>query len=270
MKLSSIIIYPIKSLAGIQLNSAIVEKRGLQYDRRWMLVDQDGLFISQRKFPIMALLQVSIKDEEMIVFHKDYPNQGLSIPLRPSNKESITVHVFNSPSEAIVYESPINDWFSTMLQTDCRLVFMPNSASRMANPKNAGPNELVSFADGYPYLIIGEASLADLNSRMDTPVPMNRFRPNFVFSGNLPYEEDNWSMIKIGNLDFKAVKNCSRCSLITVDQQTGITGKEPLLTLSKYRKFDHKVIFGKNLCWLKEKGLDNPIVRLGDEIIIKE
>jgi uncharacterized protein YcbX len=140
----------------------------------------------------------------------------------------------------------MDDWFSEILGIKCHLVKMPESSERKVD-RNYVENKIVSFADGYPFLIIGQSSLEDLNSRMEVPLPMNRFRTNFVFTGGNSFDEDNWNKFKIGNVIFKSVKPCARCVITTTNQETAERLQEPLLTLSKYRKIDNKVMFGMNL-----------------------
>ncbi len=140
----------------------------------------------------------------------------------------------------------IDSWFSEIIGIKCHLVKMPETTKRVVDESYA-KNKIVSFADGYPFLIIGQASLDDLNSRMEIPLPMNRFRTNFVFTGGNPFEEDNWKKFKIGNLKFEAVKPCARCVITTTNQETAERLHEPLLTLSKFRKIDNKVMFGMNV-----------------------
>jgi hypothetical protein len=157
-----------------------------------------------------------------------------------------------------------SEWFSAILGKNCRLVSFPENNPRPVNPDHAINNDQVSLADGYPCLIIGQSSLDDLNSRMEIPLPMNRFRPNIVFSGGKPFEEDEWKNISIGQNRFAGIKLCPRCVVTTVDQDTGIKGAEPLRTLATYRARDNKVYFGKDLIPLNY----NEIAE-GDEIILE-
>ena len=244
--LSEINIYPIKSLAGISLNSAEVEERGLKYDRRWVLVDESNTFFTQRDFPEMALINVSVENTGLQLKHKKKTIEPLVIPFEFEHKEKSDVVIWEDVVIGEFYNHEIDEWFSDILGIKCRLVKMPESTKRIVDKKYA-KNKIVSFADGYPFLIIGQASLDDLNSRLEKPLPMNRFRTNFVFTGGKPFEEDNWKKFKIGNVIFQAVKPCARCVITTTDQETAERAHEPLLTLSKYRKIDNKVNFGMNL-----------------------
>ncbi len=249
----------IKSLGGIRVKSAKVFEKGLEHDRRWMLIDRDNEFMSQRIYPKMALFKLQIPNYKFQIVHR---------------KDSIILSfnhpVVDKPIKAVVWDDEVevhevskefSSWFSERLGIDCKLVSFPENNSRPVDENYQINHENVSLADAYPFLIIGEQSLADLNLRLEVPVPMNRFRPNLVFSGGLPYEEDTWENFSIGKNKFAAVKLCARCVLTTVNQETGEKGIEPLATLSKYRKQDNKVLFGKNLI-----AIDHDEIFEGDEI----
>lgn len=253
MQLQNIYIYPIKSLGGIRLEEAILEERGLRYDRRWMLVDRDGVFLSQRKHPKMALLQTAISGEFIKVYLKDQPEMSINIPFDPISGDMLSVSVWDDTFQAQVVDYGINHWFSDILGFACSLMYMPDTTARKVSPKYAVNHESVSFADAMPYLLIGQASLDDLNSKLVDPVPMDRFRPNLVFTGGNAYEEDQWDKLQIGEAIFKITKPCARCVMTAVDQSTGTKGKEPLKTLSTYRLMDGKVMFGQNMLLLEGK-----------------
>jgi uncharacterized protein len=263
MRLSEINIYPIKSLKGISLDSAKVEARGLEFDRRWMLVDKQNQFLTQREIPAMSLIKIAIDGENLTASLDD---RKLKVPFIPDG-DSATVKIWSSKVKGQFYDEATDAWFSEALSHECRLVLMPESTKRKVSPFYAVRKfkDTVSFADGYPFLLIGEGSLADLNSRLDTPVPMNRFRPNLVVSGSEAFAEDSWKKIRVGETVFHLVKPCARCVITTVDQSTGEkNGKEPLKTLATYRTREGKVMFGQNLI------AENPggVIRIGDEIEI--
>ncbi len=260
MRITEINIYPIKSLSGISLESSIVEDRGLQYDRRYMLVDESNDLLTQREFSKMALLSVAILENGLKVSTDNF--EAIEIPTSFKDDEVIKVRVWDSFCDAIVAGNAVNDWFREVLQMNCRLVQMPVSTERKINKRFNRGNEIVSFADGYPLLIIGENSLVDLNSKLDKQIPMNRFRPNLVVSDAEAFAEDDWKKIKIGNTIFRTTKPCARCVITTIDQQTGISDvREPLKTLANYRKSSdvfpetfatyglgkNDVLFGQNL-----------------------
>lgn len=265
MYLSEINIYPVKSLGGIPVEEAVVEERGLRFDRRLMLVDETGRFISQRENPKMALLRTSLNGKGLKV---NYNGQSLAVSYAPDQASPARVKIWSSSVKAVAYDDETNEWFSEILGTKCRLVLMPEETKRKVNPFYAVRRNVdtVSFADGYPFLLIGQASLDDLNSRLDVPVPMNRFRPNFVVAEAEPFAEDNWKRIRIGETEFHIVKPCARCVITTIDQQTGEKGKEPLKTLAGYRNKDGKLLFGQNLIAEESGG----ILRLGDRLEVLE
>lgn len=263
MFLTEINIYPIKSLGGISLNEAKVLPRGLEHDRRWLLVDKNNQFLTQRAIPEMALLSVSLKEKSLEVRHKIHQNKFIEISFQPTDKK-IKVQIWDDQCDALELENPINQWFSEILSFNCKLVYMPDSSKRKVDPNFAKNQEIVSFADGYPFLILSEESLNHLNKKLKEKLPMNRFRPNFVFSGGTPHIEDTFKNFSIGNVNFKGVKPCARCSITTTNQATAERKAEPLKTLSTYRKKDNKIFFGQNLLLMQENGF----VKLGDEIVL--
>jgi uncharacterized protein YcbX len=244
--LSEINIYPIKSLGGISLQSSEVEERGLKHDRRWVLVDEKNTFFTQRDFPEMALIKVAIGNDGLHLQHKRKNVEPLTVPFDFDHSRKDKVVIWDDTVIGEFYNNQIDDWFSEILGIKCHLVKMPESTERVVDTKYA-KNKKVSFADGYPFMIIGQSSLDDLNSRMEVPLPMNRFRTNFVFTGRKPFEEDDWKKFKLGDVEFEAVKPCARCVITTTNQETAERLHEPLLTLSKFRKVNNKVLFGMNL-----------------------
>jgi len=248
LQVSQLFIYPIKSLGGISLKSAVVLKKGLEHDRRWMLVDEENVFLTQRIHNKMALFRMSFSNNG---FQVSYDGQQLEID---STIEGVTVQEVSSAH---------SEWFSKNLGIRCKLVAFPEENERPVDQEYRVGDDQVSLADAYPLMIVGQSSLDDLNERLKDPVPMNRFRPSVVFTGGEAFEEDNWSMFSMGDLTFAAVKLCKRCVLITVDQQTGIKGVEPLATLSKFRRKDNGVYFGQNVIPTKHGQIST-----GDEIII--
>lgn len=243
--LTEIWVYPVKSLRGIRVRQWQADERGLRYDRRWMLVDSNGLFISQREFPRLALVDVSLS-EQKLGFHSP-EGKSLEIPLLPHKQAKRTkIKVWEDECEALCCEDGAGEWFSQYLGVECRLVFMPDDSRREVDPDYA-QNAITGFTDAFPFLLIGEASLEDLNKRMERALPMTRFRPNLVVNGTFAFEEDEWREIQIGEINFEVAKPCARCQVTTIDPQSAETGKEPLRTLSQYRKFNNKVLFGQNL-----------------------
>lgn len=241
--LSGLTTYPIKSAAGISLNQAQVTDRGLLHDRRWMVCDLNGTFLTQRKFPKMALIRVAVDDTlHLNILGAD---SALELPLLAPDTDEITVDVWGDSCLARPMGHNAAQWLSNFLGVDCQLVYMPGMTHRpVDHGRFEAPN---SFSDAYPFLLISEASLADLNGRLEQPVPMNRFRPNLVIKGCDAFAEDTWRQIKIGNIVFDVAKACSRCSVPGVEQTTGEQGKEPLKTLATYRRWEHAIWFGQNL-----------------------
>jgi uncharacterized protein len=262
ISLSGLYIYPIKSASGLSLAEAEVGDRGLKYDRRWMVVDPRGKFMTQRKHPAMALIRVGLGQQ----LELSAPGiADLALPLEPrADAVAEVVEVWGDRCHALSMGDTAAQWLSKFLQTPCQLVYMPESSQRPTAHGQLGDDRLVSFADAYPFLLISEASLADLNARLMQPVPMNRFRPNFVVQGCGAFAEDGWTQIRIGEITFDLPKRCDRCSIPGVDQNSGIQQKEPLLTLAKYRLQGGKIWFGQNLVHHATGNL-----RLGDRVVIE-
>jgi len=266
LRLTEIWIYPIKSLGGIRMKSAKVFEKGLEYDRRWMLIDRDNDFMTQRIYPKMALFKLQFRTRWLLPskFKITYGKDSISLSLNHSFiSKPIKAIIWDDEVEVYEVDKKYSNWFSNHLGIECKLVSFPENNSRPVDQNYQINHEQVSLADAYPLLLIGEQSLADLNSRLDEPVPMNRFRPNLVVSGSQPYEEDGWKNFSVGKNKFAGAKPCARCVLTTVNQNTGEQGIEPLATLSKYRKEGNKVLFGQNLI-----AIDHDEIHEGDEITL--
>jgi hypothetical protein len=210
-----------------------------------MVVNADGGMLSQRTHPRLALIRPAIGDGTLRVETPGMP--ALELPLAPAPAVTMPVTVWDDTCTAVWTGERAARWFSEVLETDCSLAFMPDGTVRPANPAYAPPGHRVSFADAFPFLLISEASLADLNGRMATPLPMNRFRPNLVIAGAPAFGEDGLTTFRIGSLGFRVVKPCDRCVVTTTDQATLERGQEPLRTLATYRRIDGKVYFGQNV-----------------------
>ncbi len=243
--LTHIHLYPIKSLGGISLASSSVEARGLRHDRRWMVVDPAGKFLTQREHPRMALIRPGLTPDALTLDVPGLPT--LRVPFTPPLSKPLTVRVWRSVCEALPVGGDADGWLSESLETSAHLVWMPETTHRAVNPDYGRLGDIVSFADGYPFLLLGEASLADLNARLAVPVPMDRFRPNFVVAGSPAYAEDGWGRVRIGGVSFRAAKPCDRCGMTAIDQQTAERGTEPFHTLAGYRTVEKKVLFGQYL-----------------------
>jgi uncharacterized protein YcbX len=260
MEVTHIWIYPVKSLGGIPLETATVMKKGLRYDRRWMLIDADGVAMTQRVHPRMAWFQPEVNGDHIRVGFKGDGEISFNTSTNGLSNR-ITARVWEDDVIVAEVDPEISKWFTERLGISCRLVAFPEENPRHVDPDYAIGDDHVSLADAYPFLVIGQASLDDLNSRLEQPVSMNRFRPNFVFTGGAPFAEDAWSRVTIGDIPFAAVKKCDRCVMTTVDPETAVKGTEPLRTLSAYRKVGKKVFFGQNMIALREG-----TIRVGDPI----
>jgi uncharacterized protein YcbX len=245
-KISELYIYPVKSLGGIKLDKAIITDRGIKYDRRWMLIDNNSRFISQRECAKMALLKTHISAEYLTVTNT-LDNSSINIPLTPLKKEVIQVTIWDDNCTGQLVSDEIDMWFTAALGRDIRVVYMPDSTARFTEPAYAHADSITSFSDAYPFLLIGQSSLDDLNKRLNSQLPINRFRPNIVFTGGAPYQEDMMNSFTINNIAFNGVKLCARCIMITIDQTDASMGKEPTKTLASYRAKNNKIYFGQNL-----------------------
>lgn len=248
LKLSRVYTYPVKSCGGIAVEQVALDDRGLRHDRRWMLVDGEGRFLSQRRLPEMALISASFHGDSLLL---DAPGLStLALPLEPAPSDlgpRIPVGIFEDRTWGSAVGTEAHRWFGSFLGMECRLVYMPDDIVRPVDPRYAQKQDRVSFADRFPLLLLAEASLTDLNSRLKVPVTEDRFRPNLVVSGGEAFGEDGWRRLRIGENGLRVTKPCARCAITIVDQATGIKGAEPLRTLSRYRRRDNKVMFGQNL-----------------------
>lgn len=246
MIVRSLHIYPVKSLRGIDVKSAMAGERGLSGDRRWMLVDKDGRFVTQRKHTQLCHLKADINKYGLVITDLRQHEQ-LEVNEIDLDRIHHEVTVWDDCVDVRQAPGKVNEWLSERLAMDVRLVYQLDESGRKVDPDYVPKAVDVSLSDGYPYLLTNTKSLDDLNGRMDYAVPMERFRPNIVVDGEVAFEEDKWRKIRIGTVTFQIVKPCARCVFTTVDQATGEKGKEPLLTLSKYRNVNGKVLFGQNM-----------------------
>lgn len=247
MQISALYVYPVKSLGGIAVEASKVEERGLKYDRRWMLVNEKNELVTQRTHVRMSLLKVAIQATGLLVSHLENEAEFL-IPFKPQTAERLTVTVWDDSLEAIRVSDEADAWFTEQIGDDCRLVFQPEDSFRFADERFAVTGkEHVSMADGYPILIISEASLADLNARLETPVEMLRFRPNIVVTDCEAFVEDELKNFTVNNVELCGVKPCARCVMTTIKPGTTEKGAEPLKTLSTYRQVGNKILFGQNV-----------------------
>ena len=260
--ISQLFIYPVKSLGGIAVQEALVTSRGLQHDRRWMLINNKNRFLTQRSNAQLALFQLELTADGFKVVYLPTTSTEI-IPFKPQINEELTVHIWNDECRATLVSYNLNEWFSKILNAEVRLVYMSDDSIRSVDDQYAGPGHITSFADDYPMLLIGQSSLDDLNMRLAKLVPMNRFRPNMVIDGVEPYLEDKMQHFTAAGIDFYGIKPCARCVMTTIDQQTASAGIEPLKTMARYRKANKKIYFGQNLVHL-----GSGILKVGDEIAI--
>lgn len=249
--IKQLFIYPIKSLGGISVQMATLTATGFAHDRKWMLVDAQNKFLSQRTVPLMAHLQTAITNNGILVYNKREPQQQIIVPWLADTNSNLQVHIWNDVCTALHVNSHLDQWFSYQLQVPCKLVYMPETTQRLVDPEYAlSNNDITSFSDGFPILLMGVASLNELNHRIpnqQAAVTIEQFRPNIVFSGGQSFAEDTFARFAIGNLLFWAVKPCARCSITTLNKTTLAFEKEPLKTLAQFRKRNNHIYFGQNV-----------------------
>lgn len=243
---TALTIYPVKSLAGIAVERSKVDIMGLKHDRRWMLVSPEGDFLSQRKLPQMALIQPKFIKRQLILTHPTHPDLLVA---KANLQKTMQVTIWKDKVTAQRINEQADKWLTKILKTPCHLVYIPDNEIRQCDLDYAKQGERTGFADGFPILLISNASLDDLNQRLDQPVEMKRFRPNIVVEGCDAFAEDKWENFTLGNLTMRGVKPCSRCVLTTVNPETGKKSDdmEPLKTLMRYRKQGNSVYFGQNV-----------------------
>lgn len=266
---SSLHCYPIKSCGGVALHTARIGAMGIEYDRQWMIVNEQGIFVAQRGdkslgavgIKSMCLISVAINALHLEINAPGMP--PILLPLDGINGAASSVRVWDSVCTGIDQGDEIANWLSSYLSREVagkyRLVRMPDKGDRRTEIGDTG----VAFADGYPFLLASEASLAHLNTMTDDPIPMNRFRPNIVVTGCDAFAEDNLLNFNIGSVAFTGVKPCARCPITTIDQETAVQGKFPLNALATFRKTPRGVIFGMNL-----NHCNTGMISVGDELVL--
>ena len=263
--LSALNVYPVKGLKGIALAEARCTDRGLEHDRRWMVVGPGGEMLTQRAYPKMATVWTELGDGALTLSAPDV--SSVDVPLMAPPGPVVRAEVWGNAVEAVAASGDADAWLTEYLGLACRLLYMPETSRRYSSRRFAGEDKLVGFADAFAYLLTGDASLADLNARLHArghpALPMNRFRPNIVVAGSEPYAEDGWDDIRLGEAVLKGAKPCGRCQVTTTDQATGeVMGPEPLATLSSFRDSEEfGVLLGMNLVTVKPGR-----VRVGDEV----
>lgn len=256
---SQLFIYPIKSLGGIALTTAQLTDRGLQHDRRWMLIDDNNRFLSQREHAQMALFKLEVLADALKVTYTD--GSTINIPFKPLKQDLLDVTIWDDTCTGQMVSDAVDAWFTVKLGFPARLVYMPDETHRAADPRYTTQGTISSFADAYPALLIGQASLDDLNNRLAEKLSMNRFRPNIVFTGGEAYSEDQMNHITVNGIDMYGVKLCARCVMTTINQETTAKSKEPLKTLAGYRRKGAKILFGQNITFSS-----TGTIQVGDKI----
>jgi uncharacterized protein YcbX len=261
-------IYPVKSLAGISVPSIDLDRTGLKYDRKFMLTDAAGRFMTRRENARLTRFGTSVSGDHLVVYLKERPSDQLIVPLEPELGEAFDVDIWNDRCIAHAVSAEADAFFSDHLNTHVKFVFMPPTTNRLIDTRYTSGGEVTSFTDGYQILLAGTASLNDLNEKLKISgldgVGWERFRPNVVVATTEPFEEDQWSRFRMGAFDFRGVKLCSRCVMTTMDEATGRASKEPLKTLATYRTKDQHVYFGQNVISAQSSGH----IRVGDQVVI--
>jgi len=261
--LSGIHVYPIKSCGGIRLEEWQVDGFGLQDDRRWMVATPRGGLVSQRECPELARVRVAITPPHLRVTAPGMPE--LILPRAPQGGRPASVTVWEDRIAAVLPDHKADQWFSRVTGQECVLAHVPDDVVRPLDPAYAPDGGRTGFADGFPMLLVGEASLGDLNHRLANPLPMSRFRPNLVVVGSEPFAEDQWRRFRIGEIPMQGVKPCARCVTTTTDQESGRRdGDEPLRTLATFRRQARGVMFGQNVAHY-----GTGVLRVGDAVHIE-
>lgn len=252
-------IYPIKSLAGISVESAKAEEMGFENDRRWMLIDDNNQFITQRKHPVLSQFYPKIDNGQIRITYQDKHHE---FRIEENIGFSILSNVWDDSSEVVEVSTISSNWFTAILGFTCKLVKIRNAGDRKHTSRRLNVDFNVSLADGYPYLVIGTESLSFLNEKLEEKVSISRFRPNIVVRTNIAHEEDDFEIFTINAVGFKNVKPCGRCIMVNNDPLTGKVKKEPLKTLSTYRSVNNSVLFGTNLICV-----NSGVVNVGDILV---
>ena len=243
MQLQSIISYPIKSVNGISLSEAAVFEHGLHFDRNWMLVNAKNEFITRRSYPQLAQIRI-LETESHFQLTVNERQVQLSKQLADTERD-IHSHVWDTPVQVKHTTEDASEFFSDFLQEKTRLVQLPLPTHRLELNKRNGQQIPSSLADSFPLLVCGSASLQALNERLENPASMDYFRPNLVIETTVPFEEDHWESLQIGDVLFEGVKKCGRCSMINVNPQTGEVRNDVMRALASIRKEGNSVYFGK-------------------------
>jgi uncharacterized protein YcbX len=282
-RLASIHIYPLKAGRAVDLSASAVEPWGLAGDRRWLVVDPAGRFVSQREEPALAGVTAAypaagadqlaagppLPTDAITLSAAGHPTLKVTMPWAADGTEMVPVALWESRVRAAAAGQEADDWLGRLLHRDVRLVYLDDPTRREVDQDYGDPGDWVSFADGYPLLLTSISSLEALGDWLTEeghpPVPMNRFRPNVVVAGACAWAEDGWRRIRIGTVTFRVAKPCGRCVVTTIDQATGQRGRQPLELLGRRRRFGRQLVFGQNMI------PDAPgFIRVGDPVQVLE
>jgi len=272
LRLADIWRYPVKSCRGERLDAAVVEPWGLAGDRRWMVVDSAGEAVTAREYPQLVLVTPRLDGDRIQLTSPGLPE--LTIPV-PSGEDLVPVSVFGNGLTASLAGDEASEWLGKIIGEPVRLVYLDDPARRAPNPAYSQPGDRVSFADGYPLLLTNPRSLEALNDWIlegphaaEGPLPMKRFRPSVVVTGAPAWAEDGWHRLRVGDVTFRVAKLCDRCVITTVDPDTAVKGREPLVTLARYRRWGGKIWFGANL--IPDAPRAGAAISVGDSVTILE
>jgi hypothetical protein len=248
-RVTRLFVYPVKSCGGIPVPSLELTPRGPRFDRRYMLVDADGRFLTQRRYPQMALIETAIAADGFVIGAPGCDVLRLPFALETDGRDVCRVKIWEDTVEATLADTDTNIWFSEYMGFACGLVYLADHQHRPVSNAAAEFDDEVGFADGAPLLLISEASLDELNRRLANPVGIERFRPNIVVTSAQPHAEDEWATLAVGRARLDVAWPCSRCAMPTIDPTTGVRDpdNEPMRTLQGYRRRDRRVYFGQNL-----------------------
>lgn len=262
LRISELTVYPIKSARGIAVDTMTLGKLGPDFDRRWMLIDQNGKFITQRQQAKMCLIGTQLKDQHLIVSAPTMPDleithtHSLDQALRQSTVWGTAVTGYDCGDD-------VAEWFSAFLEKPCRLIYMPDDGERKVDTAYANDGERLAYADGFPLLVASQSSLDDFNSKLGIKIGMERFRPNIVISGCEPYAEDHWQKLCIGDIELSLVKPCSRCIIPSIDPQSATKQMEVNEALMRHRRRGNTTFFGQNALY-QQFGT----IHVGDDVTI--
>lgn len=250
--------YVVKSCRGEALDRAVLDRRGVVDDRRFMVVDPAGGFLTQRQLPALALIAPRLAPGRLTLTAPGMPDLDLDLA-EPRQRRPISVWEHRGMAEDA--GAAATAWLEAVLGTPARLARMPDDAVRPVDRRYAAPGDQTGFSDGFPLGLVNLDSLAALNARLDGPVPIDRFRANLVIAGARAFAEDGWRRIRVNGVELAVVKPCARCATVTVDQSSAARGPEPLRTLARFRTREGKVLFGQNLA---HRGLGE--LRVGEAV----